>query len=285
MRQEGCIMQNLIQNHLVQAFDWEIIEKPIFSNNRSLVGYKAIFRNDTGGLLNVVKNSYTPTPNARFIEVVERMSEVTGFPIRCYETFEGGKKVLAFLECTEKVQVQGYDFQDYMLIGNSHDSSTGFFIGNSSKMIRCSNRFSRVFRQLRVHHTRNHDSKIEQLIGYFETFMQERKRLFTQMESFSNVQIDDSLKQALAERLAGMTRDERLGTKELSTRKENIINNLWQSIDRECLALGDNLFGLFNGATHYTTHIKKAKEPIFGNALGSLARINADAFEFCEAHL
>lgn len=27
------------------------------------------------------------------------------------------------------------------------------------------------------------------------------------------------------------------------------------------------------------------KEPIFGDALGSLARINTDAFEFCKSHL
>jgi hypothetical protein len=41
--------------------------------------------------------------------------------------FEGGRKVLAFLECIEPIKVQGYDFQDFMLIGNSHDSSTGRF--------------------------------------------------------------------------------------------------------------------------------------------------------------
>jgi Domain of unknown function (DUF932) len=172
-----------------------------------------------------------------------------------------------------------------MLIGNSHDSSTGFFIGNSSKMIRCSNRFSKVFRQLQVHHTRHHDTKIEELIGYFETFTQERKKLFNKMESFAKIEIDDSIKEALVQRLTRMTNEEKLGLKEISIRKENVMNSLWQSIDKECLALGDNLFGLFNGATHYTTHTKKVKEPIFGNCLGSLARINNDAFEFCEQKL
>jgi hypothetical protein len=105
------------------------------------------------------------------------------------------------------------------------------------------------------------------------------------MERFAQVQIDDVVKQSLVERLTRMTNEEKLGTKEISIRKENVMNNLWQSIDKECLALGDNLFGLFNGATHYTTHTKKVKEPIFGNCLGSLARINNDAFEFCESYL
>jgi Domain of unknown function (DUF932) len=125
--QEGTIMSNLQQNTLIESIKWEISEKPIFSNNHPIVGYKALFRGDNNQLLNVAKTSYTPTPNARFVEVVERMSEVTGFPVRCYDEFEGGKKVLAFLECTEPIEVQGHQFQDYMLIGNSHDSSTGRF--------------------------------------------------------------------------------------------------------------------------------------------------------------
>lgn len=278
-------MQNLTQNTAVQGLNWEIVEKPIFANNRVLKGHKALFRNDTNALLNVTKASYTPTRNERFLEVVQRMADITGFPIKCYDEFEGGRKVLAFLECTEPIQVQGHNFQDFMLIGNSHDSSTGFFIGNSSKMIRCSNRFSKMFRQLQVNHTKHHDSKIDQLLRYFETYQKERQQLFNQMERMANVAIDPSLSEALVQRLARMNEEERLGTADLSTRKLNIVHDMWKSIDKETLALGDNLFGLFNGITHYTTHVKKAKEATFGNALGSLARMNDEAFAFCESYL
>jgi hypothetical protein len=126
-------MQNFAENQASNPISWDIIERPIFSDNKPIRGYKALFRSDNQALLNVTKSSYTPTKNERFLEVVERMSTITGFPVKCHDEFEGGKKVLAFLECTEPIKVQGYDFQDFMLIGNSHDSSTGFFIGNSSK--------------------------------------------------------------------------------------------------------------------------------------------------------
>ena len=205
-------MQNLTQNQTnleipplgVRGLSWEVVEKPIFSNNQPVRGYKALFRNDNGQLLNVTKSSYTPTRNERFLEVVERMSTITGFPIKCFDEFEGGRKVLAFLECTEPLKVQNFDFQDFMLIGNSHDSSTGFFIGNSSKMIRCSNRFSKMFRQLQVSHTKNHDVKIDQLLRYFEVYQKERKQLFVQMESMANVEIDAIISESLVQRLARM---------------------------------------------------------------------------------
>ena len=56
--------------------------------------------------------------------------------------------------------------------------------------------------------------------------MQERKKLFTQMEQFAKVEIDDSIKDALVHRLTRMTHEEKLGTKELSIRKENIYHEV-----------------------------------------------------------
>ena len=266
-----------------KTLSWDIVEKPIFSNDAVLTSHKAIFRNDTNKLLNVTKQSYTPTSNERFLEVVERMNEITGFPIRCYDEFEGGKKVLAFLECNEPIKVSGYDFTDYMLIGNSHDSSTGFFIGNSSMMIRCKNRFSKIFRQLQIHHTKNHDQKIEGLLKNFETYMQQRKALFSKMEQMHSIEIDESIKTALVERLVRMSEEEKLGNEELTSRKKNLIRNINTCVEKECLALGDTAFGLVQGITNFTTHIRRNRENVFGNVLGGAARINEEAFRFCEA--
>jgi len=133
-------MQNFTENQTdfqvppsgVRGLSWDVLEKPIFSNNQPVRGYKALFRNDNHALLNVTKSSYTTSKNERFLEVVERMSTITNFPVKCYDEFEGGKKVLAFLECSgrhsaEPIKIQGFDFQDFMLIGNSHDSSTRRF--------------------------------------------------------------------------------------------------------------------------------------------------------------
>lgn len=273
---------NIIENPVA---NWDVIERPIYSNNAELNGYKAIFRSDNEHLLNVAKATYTPTTNSRFIEVVERLSDITDFPIRCYDEFQGGKKILAYLECTQPIQVQGFDFKDYMLIGNSHDSSTGFFIGNSSQMIRCSNRFSAMFRQLQVRHTRNHDNEIDQLLNCVDSYMKHRRQLFNKMERFANVEVDEEIKNALIARLVNMTQEEMLGQSELSSRKRNIILDIDKSILLECNALGDNLFGLFNGVTHYTTHIRSNKEEVFCNALGGGAKLNDTAFEFCNSFL
>jgi hypothetical protein len=262
--------------------DWDIIEKPIYSNNTPLSSHKAIFRSDNNHLLNVARTTYTPTNNQRFLEIVDKMQQITHYPIKCFDEFEGGKKVLCFLECTEPIKVLGYDFEDYMLIGNSHDSSTGFFIGNSSKMIRCANRFSKVFRQLQVHHTKNHDVKIDSLLRSFEIYCLERQSLFLKMEAMQRVYVDDSIRLSLVDKLVNMTVEERLGHVELSARKKNLISNINQCIDREYADLGQNAFGLLQGITNYTTHVRKNNQQVFGNVLGGAARMNEEAFQYCE---
>jgi hypothetical protein len=271
-----------MQTHQIE---WDISEKPIYSNNTVLANHKAIYRNDNNRLLNVVKKSYTPTTNKRFLEVVDCMQEITQFPIKDFAEFEGGRKVLAFLECTEPIYIAGFEFKDYMIIGNSHDSSTGFFIGNSSMMIRCSNRFSKIFRQLQIHHTKNHDVRIDEILRQFETYNTQRQALFSNMERMQRVEIDEAIKTALVEKLVKMNYEEKLGIDEVSTRKQNLIRQINDSILTECNELGDTAFGLLQGITNYTTHIRPNKSKVFGNVFGGVAQMNTEAFKFCEALL
>lgn len=220
-------------NEQINRLTWEVEERPVYANGMKLEGYKGLFRGNTSNLLSIQKTSYSPTTNGRFIEVAERLNEITGFPIKNFYEVDGGRKTLAFLECTEPIEVAGFEFKDYLMLGNSFDGSTSFFIGNSSIMVRCSNRFSKNFRQLQVMHTKYNDGRIDSLCRMFESFMIQRKLLFKKMESFEQIKVDDTIKKALIERLLKMDSEERLGT-ELSTRKSNIIAQINASIELEC---------------------------------------------------
>jgi hypothetical protein len=265
---------------LQNSITWDVIETPVYANNTKCAGYKAITRSDNGSLLNIAKKSYTPTSNGRLVEVAEKLSEITGFSLEGFDTFNSGRKVLGYLKNNREVKVCDFPMHDYMVIGNSHDYSTGFFIGTSTIMLRCENQFSKINRQMKVQHTRNHNTRIDELIRYFENYIAERNKLFCKMEDFSKVQIDEQIINGLINRLLLMDSKE-----EVSTRKANIRKEVEQSIIRECSDIGNNLLGLFNGITHYTTHIKKSKEKVFGNVLGTLATTNEKAFQFCESLL
>ena len=185
-----------------QNLSWDVIERPIFSNFSQVNGYKAIYRSDTNELLHIAKNSYTPTTNERFLETVYRLSQITGYPIELYDEIAGGRKTLAFLKCTEPTRINGYEFKDYLLIGNSHDGSTGFFIGNSNMMIRCENRFTKQFRQIQINHTKNHDVKIDTLAGSFTNYSTQRQRFYNEFSEYIDFEIMDQDKENLVNAIA-----------------------------------------------------------------------------------
>ena len=261
---------------------WEVIERPLFSENQPIHGYKALFRSDTNELLHVAKNTYTHTPNERFLETVHKISNITGFPIELYDEVAKGKKVIAFLKCTDPITVNGYKFKDYLMVGNSHDGSTGFFVGNSNIMVRCENRFTKQFRNLQVLHTKHHDIRIDNLSNSFDDFAKQRQRFYNRFSQYIDYEIVEDHKIKLVNALAEVTPLEIEQPQTLSSRKANIITDIHRSINTETAELGNNLFGLFNGITHYTTHTKLQKEPVFCNAFGTVAEFNNKALNFCE---
>jgi hypothetical protein len=266
-----------------KTITWDVVQSPVFANNTLCNGYQALTRSDNGHLLNIARHSYTPTSNARLMAVAEQLAGITGFILEGYDTFNSGRKVLAYLKNKDKIKVGVYDFDNYMVIGNSHDYSTGFFVGTTTVMLRCENQFSRINRQMNVQHTRNHDIRIDGLVRYFKGYLKERDQLFTRMETFRRIPVDRCIIDGLLNRLLGMEQEEKRPVNGMSTRMANIKAELEYSMHRECADLGDNLLGLFNGITHYTTHVKKSKEAVFGNVLGGAATVNEKAFQFCES--
>ena len=66
-----------------------------------LRNYQSLVRNDNRKVLSVTKKSYHPATNEKFVEVVSKIHEFTGFTVEGYTVFHEGRKVLAFLKNTD----------------------------------------------------------------------------------------------------------------------------------------------------------------------------------------
>jgi hypothetical protein len=271
----------MANSNLSLTLDWDVKTSSVSTNGIIIPGYKAITRSDNGSVLHVAKDSYTPTLNARLMDVVAKIHETTGMPFQGVGEVKGGKKIIAFLQANEGQDLLGFKMKNYMSVGNSHDGTSGFFIGTTNVMARCENQFSKVNQKMKVFHTKNHDVKIEEILFYLKAYKLEQEKLYKKMEDYSKVKISSDIKEALVKRLL---RQERPDVKKVGKKKEGDMLEFLFSIERECNDLGDNVFGLFQGVTHYTTHIRKTKEDkIFGNILGEMAKMNEKAMEFCDA--
>lgn len=272
---------------LDDKISWEIENKNVFSGTHigvnQIDGYKAIIRNDNGTVLSVMKNSYSPVNNAEFLEIVAKIQEISGFRLAGFNEFKDGRKVLGFLENNrEDFSIGGNKIKDYFILGNSFDGTSSFFTGTTSVLIRCQNQFSQIIEHNKIRHTKKIKTKLDEYYAYLNFYFNQRDTLYKTFERIGNIKLTEELQEQMINFLLGVKDNPE---KELSTRKQNQIELLRNTILEETKDLGDNLWGAFNGATRYTTHEIESRNPVFGNIFGIQGDINKKALSFVEERL
>lgn len=263
---------------MVPSINWEIESKQIavLGEDEAIPGYHALKRNDTGATISVFKKSYVFYPNADFVATAQKLSDVTGYPIEGFQEINGGKRVLAYLKNTNKdFKLVGQDLDDYLVLGNSHDGSTSLFLGNSSTIIRCMNQFGAIIQNMKYRHTRGMEEKMLDITQEIENYFVGVKRLSNTFERMREIKIDKQIIEALALRLFDVDNVTDMKPTQLVK-----INDFKASAEREIDELGANMWGLFNGVTHYTTHKVTSKNPTLGNFWGQSGDINRKALLF-----
>ncbi len=267
---------------LQDSLSFEIKESAIYTNDTVINGYKAISK-DNGEILSVMKDSYFPMYNKDFMESVNRMSEISGFQISGYSEIGGGIKIAGHLKNNvEKLMIGNFPIDDYLVLGSSFDGSTSFFLGTSTVLVRCQNQFSRISKMEKVRHTKSSPKRVDELLRTLDIYFKNRKEMFENFERMGNVRIDEKIKLEAMEYILGIKEEDKLLGK-VSTRKQNQLLLMDSAMLTELAEVGDNLFGLFNGVTKYTTHLMNEKSIInsgFGNMFGTPADVNAKAYDF-----
>lgn len=258
---------------------WEITEKMIFdTNGQPIDGYKAIYNDYTGKLLNIAKATYTPTRNERFEEMVYRLSKISGSNEIDFVSFDGGKKVLAYIK-TEPTEVAGFKYKKILLVGNAHDSSSALFVGTTNVMVRCENQFTQKNQQMKAYHTTGHEIQLKNLEAIFKSHHQLAAALDKNLNTLATKKITAADKNQFVRHCLGLPAS--IPLDEISTRKRNQMDTLNDAIVREVRAVGQSALGLFEGATYYTSHILKSKQAAYGSVFGTQAEINNKAMSYC----
>jgi hypothetical protein len=267
-----------------KTWSWDILERPITIDGDTNNNYKALVRSDNHNLLHICKKGYTPATNAKLTEISQKLANISGMQFEGFSEFQNGCKTLCYFKNTERqFQVGDFPIEDYMIIGNSHDYSSSFFIGTSTVLIRCMNQFSRVKQNIRYHHSSNLNEKIDGLVNYFETYKTIRDQLIKQFQNMILVPISEPMKFKFIDYTLNIS-----NPNEISSQKSNQRELLLNLVNSECLEVGENYYGALNGLTNYTTHIKelrKNKPKVFGNVFGKPAELNNRGFDFIQTQI
>jgi hypothetical protein len=268
---------------VLNPFNWDVQEKSIYLGNGTRVpNHKVLQRSDNGMVLNVCKDSYTPTTNELFASFVYKLQQITGYTIKSFDEFQDGKKVLAFLEAPE-TSINGWKMENYIAVGNAHDSSKAFFVANTNHMIRCQNQFSYLNnRGMKAFHTTSNADQIKQIENSIHLYDKNQKTLMNNFQALSARGADAQRTEGFIRHMFELENDVTFKNAEekLSSRKLNQISDLLESIETEASDLGQTDFALFNGVTRWTTHTRTQKNKTFGNLFGSNALLNDKALTY-----
>lgn len=259
---------------ITKSLGWDIELQPVIVEGKVLPNYQSLVRNDNRNVLSITKKTYHPATNEKFVEVISKIHEFTGFEVEGYSVFHEGRKVLAFLKNNELMNVGDFDSQNYMVIGNSFDCSTGFFTGLTNVVIRCTNQFSKMNINQNIRHNKQINMKLDELVRFHKDYVMQENKMKQTFELWNLIDVKPPTVQDFVDYVLEVPKED------VSTFKKNNQASLFHSINTEIGEMGRTAYGIFNGLTHYSSHVVKSSNKMFGNVLGHSYRLNERGFKF-----
>ena len=266
-----------MKKELNKAFNWEVEEKQVLVDGYPDRNYKALVRSDRNEVLSIMSGRYRTFRNGDLAKLCEDICKYAGFGMAGFDEFRRGKLVIAYLETNRKgVKVNGHNLQEYLTIGNTHDGSGKIFIGTANYLFRCENQFSRIFRVFDTPHTRDLRFDSEEIRDIVNQFRNGSDELYGKFELMKQIRIDQGLIDQLVREVLETNMIDSSEVK--GGEREELLR---AGIKKETEALGNNVWGLFNGVTWYTSHDLRNSRGGIGNVNGVAQLVNEKAFKFC----
>jgi hypothetical protein len=239
------------------GLNWTVRAEEIVSvSGTPIRGYSAIIRDDTNTTLSVRSDSYHPYQNYELMELLYKVSNKTGLPIKNGGMFGDGEKVFVQLKSND-LKLGADKVEGYITGINSFDGSTSLAFGNTNITISCQNTFFSAYKEVsnKIRHTKYMEAKIDEICKRLENAVDEEKVIFNNIIKLSEVKIDDKVRDLVTRSLFNIDRQIDLNDLDaVSTVTRNKMTRFLIDLNGEVTQKGQNLWGLFSGVTKYTTH-------------------------------
>jgi hypothetical protein len=269
-----------MKNELNEKLNWEVEQQELRigdSKNKSKI---AMLRSDTGEILNVCSDRYRPFYNRDLIQLVDKIEMNSSFKLEGFEEFGRGKRLLAFLKNSCPGTLGREEVADYLIIGNSHNSSSSVFAGMSNNMFRCENQFTSDLYSLRVKHLSNLNAAAIDPQIILNTYRENRERLDQQVQEMMLARLDMDDMMRIVDRLVDEVEAREMNV-DFNSKSSNRRHEIKDCVRRELAYFGQNVWGFYNGITYYTSNILKGRSG-FGITNGLGERLNRLAWEYCK---
>lgn len=272
-----------MKTELSKELNWELDIQEVQIANKADKSKVAICRSDNGELLNICSNQYRPFYNAELKNLVHEITTISDFRLEGFQEFGNGKRILAFLKNNKQTTLGNQAVKDFLIIGNSHDTTSKVFAGMSNYMFRCENQFTSDLYPLRLKHINDQHGNVIDPKTIIKNYLHNREQLDLKVSRMMTVTINNWIANQMVDRLLMKLAPE-ISSLDYQENERKRKVEIMNSMDREINDLGMTIWGFYNGITHYTSNVLKGKQG-FGNTNGLGGRINKMAWEICQRML
>lgn len=284
------VNQILAENGL----DFTIEKAPLFAMNKQgeqvKSPYFGLINSQSNEVINTVKDGYVVSQNDEIVELVLRGMESFGSDLQVTKagSLNGGRKVFMQLAIEGDGIVARDRIKRYVTIIDSNDGSTSLSIGIGDLTMSCSNQFAKFYKQgeAKFRHSSSLVQKLKTIPTLIELALGQSLRQMELYNHFASNEISRDLAHKMVKHVLGFDREftSMKDLSEKSTRSINVMDKLYNHIDREIEDKGLNLWGLHSGITSFTTHeisVPKRDNARVESVLnGSAYKMNQSSLEF-----
>lgn len=272
------------------GLDFTIDKQPMFLGDGANTPYFALINSKSGNIINSVKESYTVTQNEEIVSMV--LDGIANFgsqlSIQKGGSLNDGRRVFLQLAIEGHSTVGSDIIKKYVTIIDSNDGSTGLSVGIGDLTMSCQNQFFKFYKagQSRFRHTATIEQRVKEIPTLIREALAQSLQMIELYNKFASTPCSRELAHKMVNHVLGfdkatMTHSEYA---KLSSRNENMMEALYNHIEKEMNQKGNNVWGLHSGVTSWTTHEKSAPRRENGRIesimTGTNYRTNQASLEF-----
>lgn len=281
------------------GLDFRIEKAPLFARTKDGVevpsDYYGLINSKTGEVINTCKEGYTISQNDEIVELVLRGMEKFGSTLSVSKagSINSGRKVFLQLAIDGQSRVADDIIKRYVTIIDSNDGSTSLSVGIGDLTMSCQNQFFKFYKNgdAKFRHTATLERKMREIPYLIETALGESLKQIEIYNRFVSTEVSRDLAHKMVKHILGydrvLTSLEIMSEK--STRAINIMDKVYNHIEKEMNGKGTNLWGLHSGITSYTTHEvsvpKRDNARIESSLIGSAYNLNQSSLNFAMSEI
>lgn len=286
------------------GLDWEVALRPLFvrydgadglGSGAELTGHRANVRLDTGDVLGVVGDRYTPVQNRAAFDFVDPLVQAGKLTYETGGALGAGQRIWLLGYRTELEVARGDTVRSFLLFTNTHDGSGAVRVFLTGVRVVCENTVNMALGEgrgegLAIRHTASAAFKLTQASKALEVADKSMGETLAKWKAMAARPLTHSRVQAYFQAVVPDNPDAERNTRTENIRRE--LHDLFESGQGSDLpSVRGTLWAAYNAVTEYVTHIRGAQKEAsarlesvwFGSGRAMIETAEAAALELLKA--